>query len=1021
MNSVAGCVHKAKTCKLRGGMTIYASWGTDRWDGYFRTNGGFEGFVRQDLKKVSPLWKTQSNIHTMNPDLNTCTCVSGAGEGDNRCYARCCGIEPTAWMKRQNKRDRLVLRHRIHMKEENEKWSKHNATHAQKAAAVRARMRKEAAVRPLRCSTPNATLESANLLPAVYNPLSSYGVVNVKHRVMQQVVGGGFSTNEVKIKVATREKYDRVMHEREGKTAQEVKKTEDKERDQKSCLMPCVITLPDSGGTKYYCATGKECEFPLLEKLGRQVKSFNTNSKCALVRIYSDANRHSKFETSSATTSLVGTKNVTNHKLGAGFAHNVTIIKVKADNTTCATYVPREVDSSAKIADAVTKVDFVPNAHQQAMHYATTWHQTAKIECPKGEGMVGIRSAHDNHKEDRVFGYQCGKPDGPASFPEEQWSAVVNHGDHKVDYTCPNNGVLAGMLATYSGVHHDRNFQFLCRRQAGVVVTDVVTTSYMNGWDGKFKYLCPWGKVLVGMYSEHSNHHEDRRYKARCGTVRAKTVPTEVLEPAELAHMMTKTKLDLPQAFPRGDHWHCELHSGGVNNQMPLGALGHLACQARSCIIPAGNNGSCVTKSVTGTSRSLKQRIVATLPEGYTMTGGGLEQTVVTKEVLQGDNKPRGNNAWECSLTGEATSSSVYRATCHVRGCKAAYLRKEGSLKCTTAFSTGSGATMTTCPAGYAVTSCGIANLRHAVSKRHPNFKMTQLYVNSYNLARAPGSCGEPETAWGETSDATMKYATNATASGYMQHFDVNKGLKASSWRHSASFFRGGGAFGEEQSLELHKNHLLTTLTTHKNYKLQFIIMPLAKISGWSNVLHFTATNKNGGVGGRIPAIFFFSGTTRMHVKQGRPGHPNDGCDTINELPLMKWSTVTLQLLESTFTVHVNGELWCSRSSFGNSDHGRSNVKVYASDKFHKAAKARIMDFEYGQARPDETPTTTLLNFQQTSPPPMEKGFCVTSTGTDQNTGVVKVNAIDANTVTAQSECLQACQAKKGATGCEVT
>jgi len=50
----------------------------------------------------------------------------------------------------------------------------------------------------------------------------------------------------------------------------------------------------------------------------------------------------------------------------------------------------------------------------------------------------------------------------------------------------------------------------------------------------------------------------------------------------------------------------------------------------------------------------------------------------------------------------------------------------------------------------------------------------------------------------------------------------------------------------------------------------------------------------------------------------------------------------------------------------------------------------------------------------------MEKGFCVTSTGKDQNTGVVKVNAIDGNTGTAQSECLQACQAKKGATGCEV-
>merc|ERR1712072_887679 len=50
---------------------------------------------------------------------------------------------------------------------------------------------------------------------------------------------------------------------------------------------------------------------------------------------------------------------------------------------------------------------------------------------------------------------------------------------------------------------------------------------------------------------------------------------------------------------------------------------------------------------------------------------------------------------------------------------------------------------------------------------------------------------------------------------------------------------------------------------------------------------------------------------------------------------------------------------------------------------------------------------------------PREKGFCVLSSGADQNSGVIKVNSIQGNTDAAQKECLKSCHAHKGATGCE--
>ena len=61
---------------------------------------------------------------------------------------------------------------------------------------------------------------------------------------------------------------------------------------------------------------------------------------------------------------------------------------------------------------------------------------------------------------------------------------------------------------------------------------------------------------------------------------------------------------------------------------------------------------------------------------------------------------------------------------------------------------------------------------------------------------------------------------------------------------------------------------------------------------------------------------------------------------------------------------------------------------------------------------------------QPTPPPPpqcpMEKGFCVTQNGVDQNSDVTKLNNINGGTSESQMDCLKQCYALPGATGCEV-
>ena len=76
---------------------------------------------------------------------------------------------------------------------------------------------------------------------------------------------------------------------------------------------------------------------------------------------------------------------------------------------------------------------------------------------------------------------------------------------------------------------------------------------------------------------------------------------------------------------------------------------------------------------------------------------------------------------------------------------------------------------------------------------------------------------------------------------------------------------------------------------------------------------------------------------------------------------------------------------------------------------------------------PYETSVYQFLQYILILDPPInpedclrEKGFCVTSSGSDQNEGVIIINSIDGNTEESQLECLNICLAYPGSTGCEV-
>jgi hypothetical protein len=58
--------------------------------------------------------------------------------------------------------------------------------------------------------------------------------------------------------------------------------------------------------------------------------------------------------------------------------------------------------------------------------------------------------------------------------------------------------------------------------------------------------------------------------------------------------------------------------------------------------------------------------------------------------------------------------------------------------------------------------------------------------------------------------------------------------------------------------------------TTAAEYELSLDIFPTGTKAGWSNILHISSTGENCcGYGDRVPAVWFFNGTTRLHIVTG--------------------------------------------------------------------------------------------------------------------------------------------------------
>ena len=138
-------------------------------------------------------------------------------------------------------------------------------------------------------------------------------------------------------------------------------------------------------------------------------------------------------------------------------------------------------------------------------------------------------------------------------------------------------------------------------------------------------------------------------------------------------------------------------------------------------------------------------------------------------------------------------------------------------------------------------------------------------------------------------------------------------------------------------------NNPIAIVSGKANYRLSFDIVPTGIISGWGSILHFTTVNNCCEFGSRSPAIWFWPGTSRMHVRIGDSSDGNWGIDT-DALPFNVRTTFTLECKGNDVKLTVGGKVYTATQP---TYRFTGKLIVYAGDPWHDAAKAQINRLNY--------------------------------------------------------------------------
>jgi len=150
--------------------------------------------------------------------------------------------------------------------------------------------------------------------------------------------------------------------------------------------------------------------------------------------------------------------------------------------------------------------------------YVNNWDSSHYTDLVSSNRVFcGMSGYHDNGREDRRYRFKYCYPTPNSGLTSiTGWSAYTGW-DASWTYSCSSsNSFIAGIRSYHNNGREDRVFSFRCAAFNGAITGDCTWTPYVNEWDSYYDFECGSGYAINGMASYHDNGREDRRWKYRC-------------------------------------------------------------------------------------------------------------------------------------------------------------------------------------------------------------------------------------------------------------------------------------------------------------------------------------------------------------------------------------------------------------------------------------------------------------------------------------------------------------------------
>ena len=142
---------------------------------------------------------------------------------------------------------------------------------------------------------------------------------------------------------------------------------------------------------------------------------------------------------------------------------------------------------------------------QISAQYCNQYDKYHSFRCPSGQAVYRVRGYHNNGKEDRIYCWYCQSQNG--SYSSCYNTGYINYFDQPVYFSCKVNYFLAGVRSYHDNKREDRRFDFTCCSINKRCITDCHDSNWVNSYDGYMNFYAP-GRVIVGAYSRHDNKKE---------------------------------------------------------------------------------------------------------------------------------------------------------------------------------------------------------------------------------------------------------------------------------------------------------------------------------------------------------------------------------------------------------------------------------------------------------------------------------------------------------------------------------